>query len=183
MQTQVPFTLPLGVLDEHGETHREGVMRLATARDEIEPLGDSSVRRNDAYLTVLLLARTVYPYAVLLAGCAAIFDFIPVVGPLASGVLVITVTGVTGYTHLLWYIIFWIVFRLFQDYVLGPYLMGSGTELNPMLVLFGVLAGEQVAGVAGMFFSVPVIAALRVIFVRLQRSRQKRVLATVELQR
>ena len=59
MQTQVPFTLPLGVLDDQGEAHREGVMRLATARDEIEPLGDAEVRRNDAYLTVLLLARTV----------------------------------------------------------------------------------------------------------------------------
>jgi hypothetical protein len=59
MQTQVPFTLPLGVLDAEGEAHREGVMRLATARDEIEPLGDAAVRRNDAYLTVLLLARTV----------------------------------------------------------------------------------------------------------------------------
>ncbi len=122
----------------------------------------------------IFLEATGAPYAVLLAGCAAIFDFVPVVGPLAAGVLVITVTGVTGYTHLLWYLIFWVVFRLFQDYVLAPYLMGSGTELNPMLILFGVLAGEQVAGVAGMFFSVPVIAALRVIFVRLQRSHQKR---------
>jgi hypothetical protein len=59
MQTLVPFTLPLGVVDESGETHRDGVMRLATARDEIEPLGDAAVRRNEAYLTVLLLARTV----------------------------------------------------------------------------------------------------------------------------
>jgi hypothetical protein len=59
MQTQVPFTLPLGVVDEQGEAHREGIMRLATARDEIEPLGDALVRRNDAYLTVLLLSRTV----------------------------------------------------------------------------------------------------------------------------
>jgi predicted PurR-regulated permease PerM len=45
-------------------------------------------------------------------------------------------------------------------------------ELNPVLVLFGVLAGEQIAGVTGMFFSVPVIATLRVLFVRLQRSRR-----------
>jgi len=59
MQTHVPFTLPLGVLSEDGEPHREGVMRLATARDEIQPLGDAAVRRNEAYLTVLLLARTV----------------------------------------------------------------------------------------------------------------------------
>lgn len=59
MQTEIGFTLPLGYVDEHGEKHRQGTMRLATARDEIEPLRDPNVRANGAYLTVLLLARTV----------------------------------------------------------------------------------------------------------------------------
>ena len=59
MQTEVPFTLPRGYVDAAGRVHREGVMRLATARDEIEPLRDAEVRANDAYLSVLLLARTV----------------------------------------------------------------------------------------------------------------------------
>jgi len=59
MQTQVEFTLPRGYVDEHGEVHRMGVMRLATARDEIEPLREVEVRQNAAYLSVLLLARTV----------------------------------------------------------------------------------------------------------------------------
>jgi predicted PurR-regulated permease PerM len=49
--------------------------------------------------------------------------------------------------------------------------MSSGVEVDPLLVLFGVLAGEQIAGVPGMFFSVPVIAALRVLYVRLRRQR------------
>jgi hypothetical protein len=59
MQTEIAFTLPLGYVDEHGDTHRDGTMRLATARDEIEPLRDAGVRANSAYVTVLLLARTV----------------------------------------------------------------------------------------------------------------------------
>ena len=59
MQTEVPFTLPRGYVDAAGRVHREGVMRLATARDEIEPLRDADVRRNEAYLAVLLLARVV----------------------------------------------------------------------------------------------------------------------------
>jgi hypothetical protein len=59
MQTEISFTLPLGYVDEHGEKHRRGTMRLATARDEIEPLRDPNVRANGAYLSVLLLARTV----------------------------------------------------------------------------------------------------------------------------
>jgi hypothetical protein len=59
MRTEIPFTLPRGLVDEQGDVHREGTMRLATARDEIEPLRDPEVRRNEAYLSVLLLARTV----------------------------------------------------------------------------------------------------------------------------
>jgi hypothetical protein len=59
MQTEIPFVLPRGYVDSEGRTHREGTMRLATARDEIEPLRDVAVRQNQAYLTVLLLARTV----------------------------------------------------------------------------------------------------------------------------
>jgi hypothetical protein len=59
VRTEVPFTLPQGYADAAGTVHREGVMRLATARDEIEPLRDASVRINGAYLSVLLLARTV----------------------------------------------------------------------------------------------------------------------------
>ena len=59
MQTEIAFTLPVGFVDDRGETHRHGIMRLATARDEIEPLRDPHVRANGAYLSVLLLARTV----------------------------------------------------------------------------------------------------------------------------
>jgi len=59
MQTEIPFRLPRGYLDPQGTLHRDGTMRLATARDEIEPLRDIAVRQNHAYLTVLLLARTV----------------------------------------------------------------------------------------------------------------------------
>ncbi len=59
MHTEIAFTLPVGYVDDRGQAHRQGVMRLATARDEIEPLRDPSVRTNGAYLTVLLLARTV----------------------------------------------------------------------------------------------------------------------------
>ncbi|HWF34403.1 MAG TPA: hypothetical protein VG295_03500 [Solirubrobacteraceae bacterium] len=59
LRTEYPFTLPVGVVGADGEVHREGTMRLATARDEIEPLRDPKVRENEAYLTVLLLSRVV----------------------------------------------------------------------------------------------------------------------------
>jgi len=120
----------------------------------------------------LYLEITGVPYGLLLAGIAGVLEFIPVVGPLVAGASVLIVAGAAGYPHLLWILVFVVVFRLFQDYVLSPYLMGQGVELHPLLVLFGVLAGEKIAGIPGMFFSVPVIAALRVIFLRLQKARR-----------
>ena len=59
LETEFAFTLPKGYVDDSGTLHRHGTMRLATARDEIEPLRDPEVRRNEAYLSVLLLSRTV----------------------------------------------------------------------------------------------------------------------------
>lgn len=59
LQTDFAFDLPLGYQDSSGQIHRRGTMRLARARDEIAPLRDPRVRDNEAYLTVLLLARTV----------------------------------------------------------------------------------------------------------------------------
>ena len=59
MRTEFAFSLPRGFVDSDGTVHREGIMRLATARDEIEPLRDAEVRRNEAYLAVLLLARVI----------------------------------------------------------------------------------------------------------------------------
>jgi hypothetical protein len=59
LKSEYAFTLPRGLVDSEGNVHREGTMRLATARDEIEPLRSAEVRQNEAYLSVLLLARTV----------------------------------------------------------------------------------------------------------------------------
>ena len=59
LQTEFEFTLPKGYVDKEGTVHRKGVMRLATAMDEIAPLRDPRVRQNQAYLTVLILSRVV----------------------------------------------------------------------------------------------------------------------------
>jgi hypothetical protein len=59
LRTEFEFELPRGYLDSSGVLHRKGVMRLATARDELVPLHDARVRENSAYLTVVLLARVI----------------------------------------------------------------------------------------------------------------------------
>ena len=58
-QFEFPFELPRGYVDAYGAVHREGVMRLATARDEIAPLRDPRVRANEAYLVVILLSQVI----------------------------------------------------------------------------------------------------------------------------
>ena len=116
----------------------------------------------------LFLTAMGVPYALLLGGMAAMLEVIPVLGPLTAGAVILLVAVLTGYLHVLWILVFLVVYRVFQDYVLNPYLMGAGVEIHPLLVLFGVLAGEQIAGIPGMFFSVPIIAALRVVVIRMR---------------
>jgi predicted PurR-regulated permease PerM len=103
-------------------------------------------------------------YELLLAGLAAVLEFIPVIGPAIGLVVILVVSIVTSSGAVVWVLVFWGIYRLFQDYVLNPYLMKSGLEIHPLLVLFGVLAGDQIGGVPGMFFSVPVIAMIKVIY-------------------
>jgi|SRR5690606_3060288 len=59
LQTEFEFTLPRGYIDRDGNLHRHGVMRLATAMDEIAPLRDLRVRSNQAYLVIVLLSRVI----------------------------------------------------------------------------------------------------------------------------
>lgn len=59
LQTEFPFTLPHGYIDGEGNLHREGIMRMATAYDEIAPLKDPRVQSNAGYLVLILLSRVV----------------------------------------------------------------------------------------------------------------------------
>jgi predicted PurR-regulated permease PerM len=118
-----------------------------------------------AFLTIIGI-----PYGLLLALLAAMLEFIPVIGTATAAILIIVVAAATG-NHVVLVIVFMAAYRLFQDYVLQPQLMSHGVALHPLAVIFGVLAGEQIAGVPGMFFSIPAMAILRVVYLRMQRDR------------
>ena len=111
----------------------------------------------------LFFALIGVPYGVLLAATAAVLELVPVLGPLTAAVLSLFVAGLAGYGHLLWIAVFFVCYRVFQDYALAPYLMGGGIGVHPVLVIFGLLAGEQLGGIAGVFLSIPVIAALAIL--------------------
>ncbi len=114
------------------------------------------------------LALTGAPYSALLSGAAALLEFIPGVGPFIAAVVIVGVTALSGYPHWILLLAFFGVYRLAQDYVLQPALMSAGVQLHPLLVMFGALAGGEIAGVMGVFFSVPLLAALRVVLKRLR---------------
>ena len=124
----------------------------------VRALGLLSLATLVAYGAVFNLAGV--PYASLLATIAALLEIIPLVGPLIAAVITLFVAGASGYEHLFWIVAFILGYRIFQDYVLSPYIMSGKIGIHPALVILGILAGEQLGGVAGIFLSIPTIAAL-----------------------
>ncbi len=114
------------------------------------------------------------PYGIVLAAIGAALEFIPVIGPLVAAVAALFVAAVGGYDHLLVILIFVGLYRLFQDYVLNPALMSGGVAVPPLLVLFGLLAGEEIGGVVGIFLSIPVLAAARIAILRIREDMHVR---------
>jgi predicted PurR-regulated permease PerM len=110
------------------------------------------------------------PFGILLAVLAMFLEFIPMIGPLTAAAAILIVAAVTG-SHVLAVLIFIVAFRMFQDYLISPHVMGQGVELHPLLILFGVFGGAEVAGVPGSFLSVPVLALARILYLRMRRSR------------
>ncbi len=109
-------------------------------------------------------------FGILLAVLAMCLEFIPMIGPLTAAATILILTAVSG-QHLLGVLIFLIAFRMLQDYIISPHLMGQGVELHPLLVLFGVFGGAEVAGIPGSFLSVPVLALARILYLRIRRAR------------
>jgi len=111
------------------------------------------------------------PYPVGLAAIAGVLEFLPIVGPLTAGVIVVSVALLSGYPHPWLLLAFVLVWRGIQDYVSSPLVMGSGIEIHPAVVIFGVIAGGEIGGPAGMFLSVPVLAALRIVWRRVRAAQ------------
>lgn len=118
--------------------------------------------------TVVLTAMRV-PYSFVLGAIGGLLEFIPMVGPAVAAVTILGVAMMSGYQHVLWVLVFLGVWRLVQDYVVSPRVMGSRVELHPLAVLFGVLVGGEIAGVLGVYLSIPAMAAFRILWRRWQR--------------
>ncbi len=104
-------------------------------------------------------------YAILLGILAGILEFIPLLGPLTIG---ITATLVGAFSNnpwqALWVAIFLLTLRFTHDYVTYPRIVRDGVHLHPFTVILSVLAGEQIAGIPGVFLSIPIVAILTVLY-------------------
>ena len=124
------------------------------------------------YSAVLGILRV--PYALVLGTMGGVLEFVPVVGPLAAALVIMGVALLMSYKHWLILVIFLGLWRLLQDYVSSPRIMGESMELHPLAAIFGVMAGGEVAGILGVYLSIPVMASLRIVFRRWRLYAEKK---------
>ena len=124
------------------------------------------------YISFMSVMRV--PYALVLGTAGGMMEFIPVVGPLVAAVVILGVALLMSYPHWLVLLIFLIAWRLVQDYVVSPRIMGQSMELHPLAAIFGVLAGGEIAGVLGVYLSIPVMASLRIVWRRWRLYAEKK---------
>jgi predicted PurR-regulated permease PerM len=114
------------------------------------------------------------PYALVLGTAGGMMEFIPVIGPLVAGAVILVVALLLGYPHWVLLLLFLAAWRLVQDYVISPRIMGRSLELHPLAAIFGVLAGGEIAGILGIYLSIPVMASLRIVWQRWRLYAEKR---------
>ncbi len=118
-------------------------------------------------------------YALLLGIMACIFEFVPLLGPATVAVVVVTTAALGDDPwKALYAAIFLGVLRVVQDYLLYPRIVRGGIHLHPLVIVLSVLAGEQIAGIPGVFISIPVVAVGIVIYRHVVDHRGERHLIT-----
>lgn len=104
------------------------------------------------------------PYALVLGVLAAILEFIPLVGPLTVAILAALVASFYSVGQAMTALGFLLVLRIIHDYVVYPRIIGSGIHLHPLAIILAILCGEELAGLAGIFLAIPVVAIISVTY-------------------
>jgi predicted PurR-regulated permease PerM len=104
-----------------------------------------------------------FPDAIALGLLGGALEFLPAVGWIVSAGAILTI-GFLTHSHWIWMAGLLVVWRLVQDYVNSPRIMGSSLELHPLTVVFALMVGGQVGGIAGVYLAVPAVAILRIVW-------------------
>jgi len=116
------------------------------------------------YCSVAMLVLG-FPNAIVLGVLAGILEFIPAAGWMTAAAIIVT-AGVLSHSHWIWMLALLIVWRILMDYGIAPRVMGHELEIHPLLAIFTLMVGGAVGGIVGIYLSVPLVAALRVIYGR-----------------
>lgn len=119
-----------------------------------------------------------HDYALLLGILAGILELIPLIGPVTIGILATVVAGFESGWQSLWTALFLISLRIVHDYFTYPRIVREGIHLHPLAVILSVLAGEQVAGIAGVFIAIPLVALATVLYKHILEHTESRGLFT-----
>jgi predicted PurR-regulated permease PerM len=144
--------------------------RLRSRGDEfLIELNDTLAAYIRAQVTACLLIGVVctlaflaigVPYAIVLGIAAGLLEFIPLAGPLATGALAAALAAFHSAGQVAAVVVFLLLLRVVQDYVVYPKLIGIGVHLNPLGVILAILCGAEIGGLAGIFLAIPVVAVL-----------------------
>jgi predicted PurR-regulated permease PerM len=93
-------------------------------------------------------------------------EFIPIIGPLVAAIAILGVGFLANYSHLVLLAILLGGWRVMQDYFNSPRIMGRKLKMHPLAAIFAVLVGGEIAGVIGVYLSIPIMAALRILWKR-----------------
>jgi predicted PurR-regulated permease PerM len=115
-----------------------------------------------AFYTVAMLILGI-PYAIALGVLGGALEFLPAVGWIISAAVILTI-GFLAHAHWIWMALLLVLWRLVQDYVNSPRIMGNNLGLQPLTVLFALMVGGQLGGIAGLYLSVPIVAVLRIVW-------------------
>jgi predicted PurR-regulated permease PerM len=164
-----------------GEKLANGVIQLVSTRESYEEAKALAADLDDmlrhyirakvilALLSLLFCSVAMlflgYPHALALGLMAGVLEFIPVAGWITA-LIAIATAGMLTHSHWIWMAALLGLWRVVMDYGIAPRVMGHELEIHPLLAIFTVMIGGAVGGIVGIYLSVPLVAALRVIWHR-----------------
>lgn len=157
---------------EHGG-HRTSLRRILRA---IDAMLAAYIRAQLAlaglsfvfYSVSMLILR--FPYAIVLGALGGVLEFLPVAGSILSAAAILTV-GILTHSHWIWMAGLLGLWRLLQNFVNSPRIMGKTLALQPLTVLFALMIGGELGGIAGVFLAVPAAAVLRIVWLQYSSAR------------
>jgi predicted PurR-regulated permease PerM len=155
----------------HLVSRKENLAAVRSLADELHVMLQHYIRAKVilgglslAYCSVAMLVLG-FSNAIVLGVLAGILEFIPVAGWITAAAIIVT-AGMLTHAHWIWMLALLAVWRILMDYGIAPRVMGRELEIHPLLAIFTLMVGGAVGGIVGIYLSVPLVAALRVIYRR-----------------